>query len=88
KSILSNLKFGILFAAVTAFYTTSANISSAFIAGRKSSFHTTKETLFGLFKILPLQVFSVFGAMGMFMAWGIGVLLAVIIGLFLLSLVW
>ncbi len=88
KSILSNLKFGILFATITAFYTTSANISSAFIAGRKSSFHTTKETLFGLFKIFPLQVFSVFGAMGMLMAWGIGVLLAVIIGFFLLSLVW
>lgn len=58
KSILSDLKFGILFAAVTAFYTTSANISSAFVAGRKSSFYTIKETLFGFFKILPLQVFQ------------------------------
>ncbi|MCX9076729.1 MAG: oligosaccharide flippase family protein [Candidatus Methanoperedens sp.] len=88
KSILSNLKYVILFAAVTSFYTTSANISSAFIAGRKSSFHMTKEMLFGLFKILPLQVFSVFGAMGIFMAWGIGVLLSVITGFFLLSLLW
>ncbi len=88
KSIISNLNFGILFAVVTAIYTTSANISSAFIAGRKSSFHMTKETLFGFFKILPLQVFSVFGAIGIFMAWGIGVILAVIIGFFLLSLVW
>jgi len=88
KFALFDLKFGILFAAVTAFTTISGHISSAFIAGRKSSFHMTKETLFGFFKILPLQLFSVFGAMGIFMAWGIGVLLAVIIGFFLLSMVW
>jgi O-antigen/teichoic acid export membrane protein len=88
RSILSNLSYAILFAAVTAFYTTSANISSAFIAGRKSSFHMTKETLFGFFKILPLQFFSVFGAIGIFMTWGIGVLISVIIGFFLLPLVW
>jgi O-antigen/teichoic acid export membrane protein len=88
KSILVNFEFGILFIAVTTFSTTSGHISSAFIAGRRSSFHMTKETLFGFFKILPLHVISVFGAIGIFMAWGIGMLLAVSIGFFCLSFVW
>ncbi len=88
KSILNNLEFGMLFAVVTAASTASGHISSAFIAGRRSSFHMTKETLFGFTKILPLQVFSIFGAMGIFMAWGIGVTFAVAIGFFWLSLVW
>lgn len=88
KFLLTDLKIGILFAAVTAVYTMSALISSAFIAGRRSSFHTIKEILFGFLKILPLQVFSVFGSIGIFMAWGIGAALAVTVGFFLLSMVW
>ncbi|KAB2946255.1 lipopolysaccharide biosynthesis protein [Candidatus Methanoperedens sp. BLZ2] len=88
RSIFNDLKFVILFATVTTVTTISAHISSAFIAGRRSSFHMTKEILFGFFKILPLQMFSVFGAIGIFMAWGIGVMIAVAVGFFLLSLVW
>ncbi|MFZ3382745.1 MAG: oligosaccharide flippase family protein [Candidatus Methanoperedens sp.] len=86
--IFKDLKIVMLFAAVTTVMTISGHISSAFIAGRRSSFHMTKEMLFGFFKIVPLQVFSVFGAIGIFMAWGIGVMIAVIIGFFWLSLVW
>ncbi len=88
KNLLYNLKFFWLFAAVTTMTTTSGLISSAFIAGRRSSFHVTKETLFGLIKILPLQIFSVFGTMGILMSWSLGVIIAVFIGLFLLSLLW
>ena len=88
KSILYDMKFGILFAAVAAISTTSGHVSSTFIAGRRSSFHMTKEMLFGFFKILPIQVVSIFGAVGIFMAWGIGVLLSLAIGFLLLSLVW
>jgi len=88
KFIFKDLEFVILFAAVTTITTISGHISSAFIAGRRSSFHMTKEMLFGFFKIVPLQVFSVFGAIGIFMAWGVGVIIAVIIGFFWLSFVW
>jgi len=88
KSIFSDLKFGMLFAAVTAVMTTSVNMSSAFIAGRRSSFHLIKEMLFSFVKILPLQMFSIFGAIGIFFAWGIGGMVAVVIGFFCLSLVW
>ncbi len=88
RPVLNDLRFGMLFAAVTAITTISGHISSAFIAGRRSSFFMTKEMLFSFVKILPLQVFSIFGAMGIFMAWGIGVMLAVAIGFFWLSLVW
>lgn len=88
KSIFSDLKFCLLFAAVTAVITTSVNMSSAFIAGRRSSFHLIKEMLFSIVKILPLQMFSIFGAIGIFFAWGIGGIVAVVIGFFCLSLVW
>jgi len=88
KSIFNDLKFVILFVTVTIVTTISGHISSAFIAGRRSSFHMTKETLFGFFKILPLQMLSVFGAIGIFMAWGIGVMISVAIGFFFLSVVW
>jgi len=88
KSILYNFKFGIIFVTVTIVWTTSIHISNAFIAGRKSSFYLSKEILFGFVKILPLQVFSVFGAIGIFMAWGIGVMVAVMIGFYWLSLLW
>jgi hypothetical protein len=46
-------------------------LSAAFIAGRRSSFHMIKEFLL-VFKIIPLQVFSVFGAIGIFLSMGIG----------------
>lgn len=88
KSILNDLKFSLLFAVVTAISTTSVNISSAFVAGRKSSFHMIKEMLYSLVKILPLQLFSLFGAIGIFLAWGIGGVVAVTMGFFCLHLVW
>ncbi|MDO8725283.1 MAG: polysaccharide biosynthesis C-terminal domain-containing protein [Candidatus Methanoperedens sp.] len=88
KSIFYDSRFFMLFIIFTALTTVSGLISSAFIAGRRSSFFMTKEMLFAFIKILPLQVFSVFGALGIFMAWSIGVLFAVAVGFFWLSLVW
>ncbi len=88
KTVLGDMKFAALFAFVTAGSTISALMSSAFIAGRRSSLHMTKETLFGFIKILPLPLFTGFGAMGIFLAWGVGVMLAASLGFFLLSLVW
>lgn len=88
KPVLGSLEYAALFAVVTTASTASALMSSAFIAGRRSSFHMTKETLFGFVKILPLPLFAGFGAMGIFLAWGIGLMLAVILGFILLSMVW
>jgi O-antigen/teichoic acid export membrane protein len=88
KNLLYDLKFLLLFVAVTTMTTASGLISSAFIAGRRSSFHVTKETVFGLIKILPLTIFSGFGTIGLLMSWSLGVMIAVFVGVFLLSLLW
>jgi len=87
-SIFSSLEYDLIFIAVTIFSTVSAMISSAFTAGKRSSFHMTKETLFGSVKILPLPLLAGFGAMGIFLSWGIGLVLALILGFVLLSIVW
>lgn len=86
--VLGSLKHDLLFTAAATASTVSALITGAFIAGRRSSFHMTKETIFGFSKILPLPFFIGFGAMGIFLAWGAGLMLAVILGFILLSMVW
>lgn len=88
KPVLGSLELAALFTGVTAASTVSALISGAFIAGRKSSFHMTKETLFGSVKIFPLPLFAVFGGMGIFLSWGTGLILAITLGVILLSRVW
>jgi len=87
-SMFGSLEYDLIFIAVTIFSTVSALISSAFTAGKRSSFHMTKETLFGAVKILPLPLLAGFGAMGIFISWGIGLVLALIMGFLLLSIVW
>ncbi|MCE8426173.1 MAG: polysaccharide biosynthesis C-terminal domain-containing protein [Candidatus Methanoperedens sp.] len=87
-SIFGNLESDIIFMAVTIFSTISSLISSAFTAGKRSSFHMTKETVFGSLKILPLPLLAGFGAMGIFLSWGVGLLLSLILSLVLLSIVW
>ncbi|KCZ71725.1 membrane protein involved in the export of O-antigen and teichoic acid [Candidatus Methanoperedens nitroreducens] len=88
KPVLGDLEPAILFAAVTVVSTVSALISGAFTAGKRSFFHMAKETLFGFVKIFPLVLFAGFGAMGIFLSWGIGLVLAVIMGFILLYKVW
>ncbi|PWB53641.1 MAG: hypothetical protein C3F06_05870 [Candidatus Methanoperedenaceae archaeon] len=87
-SMFSSLKYNLIFIAVTIFSTISALISGAFTAGRRSSFHMTKETIFAFVKILPLSLLSSFGAMGIFISWGFGLVFALILGFILLSIVW
>ena len=87
-SMFGSLEYDVIFIVITIFSTISALISGAFTAGRRSSFHMTKETLFGFVKILPLPLLSGFGAMGVFLSWGIGLILALILGFVLLSSVW
>lgn len=88
KLILNDLLYTVLFAGITAIMTTTGLISAAFIAGRRSSFHMIKELIFGIVKILPLQMLSVLGAMGIFLAWGIGAMLAVTVSFFGLTRIW
>jgi O-antigen/teichoic acid export membrane protein len=88
EQMFDSLEYAALFAAVTTASTVSALISGAFIAGRRSSFHMTKEVFFGSVKILPLPLLAGCGAMGIFLSWGTGLVLAVILGFFLLSMVW
>jgi O-antigen/teichoic acid export membrane protein len=88
RSMFANPEYDVIFIAITIFSTVSALMSGAFTAGRRSSFHMTKETLFNSVKILPLSILSGIGAMGIFLSWGIGLVLALIIGFFLLSIIW
>lgn len=87
-SMFGSLEYNVIFMAVTIFSTVSSLISGTFTAGRRASFHMTKETLFGSVKILPLALLSGFGAMGIFLSWGIGLVFALILGFVLLSIVW
>lgn len=88
RSMFSSLEYDVIFISVTIFSTVSGLISSAFTAGKRSSFHMTKETLFGFAKILPLSFLSGLGAIGIFLSWGISLVIALILGFFLLSIVW
>ncbi len=88
KPELGSLKPAMFFIAITVASTISMLISSAFRAGRRSSFQMTKDTFFGLVKIFPLPLFACFGAVGIFLSWGIGTMLAVLLGFILLSKVW
>lgn len=88
KPVLGGFMLAALFTLITTASTVSALVSAAFIAGRRSSLHMTKETLFSFLKILPLPLLMGFGAVGIFLAWGIGIMLAVILGFVLLSFVW
>lgn len=88
KPVLISLESMVIFVIVTGTSALSFILTGSFIAGRMSIFHTIKESIFGLVKILPLAFFIGFGAMGIFYAWGIGVMLAVILGLIFLSRVW
>lgn len=88
KPVLSDLKSLALFSIVTGASSASLILTGAFIAGRKSAYYTTKESIFGITKIFPLPFMIAFGAMGIFYAWGLGVILAVAIGLIFLLRVW
>jgi len=88
KPSLTNTGPVILFAVVTAATVISGLLSGTFVAGRRSIFHTAKESVFGIIKILPLTLFIGLGAMGIFFSWGIGVMVAVLFGFIFVSKTW
>jgi O-antigen/teichoic acid export membrane protein len=73
-----------IFIIITMMTTVSTLMSGVFTAERRSSFHMAKESMFGIVKIFPLILLTGFGAMGIFISWGIGLVGAMIIGLILL----
>lgn len=73
-----------IFMIATIITTVSAIMSGIFTAERRSSFHMMKESIFGIVKIFPLILLAGFGAMGIFISWSIGLVMASIIGFILL----
>ncbi len=88
KTTLSDLKYILLFTVVTVMTSISALLTAAYIAGKKSSFHMTKETLFSFIKMLPITLLAGLGAMGILVSWTIGLALATVAGFILLSRIW
>lgn len=88
QPLLSDSKYIIYFLVITCASSISALISSAFVAGRRSSYQTLKDFSFGLVKIFPLPVLAALGGIGIFLSWGTGVFLSIILGYALLPVVW
>lgn len=88
KIILGNLELMIVFAMTTMMATISLLIGGIFVAGKKSSFHMIKENIFGITKMVLLVTMSGFGAIGIFISWSMGLMVAIIIGFILMFKLW
>lgn len=86
--ILGNLYISAIFVMATTMTTVSLFMGGMFIAGRRSSFHMVKENTFAITKIMILILLSSFGAIGIFMSWNVGLVVAIIVGFFLLTKLW
>jgi O-antigen/teichoic acid export membrane protein len=79
-----NFVFAALFIAFTGILVATTLLNSVFISNRTSKYVLIKESIFGTSKI-PIPIFLVsFGAFGVFFAWGIGSVIALIFGMLLL----
>lgn len=88
KIMLGSLGLVVMFAMATMMSTISLLINGIFNAGKKSSFQMVKENSFGITKILLLIILSGFGAMGIFISWSLGLVVAMAIGFFLMFKLW
>lgn len=86
--VLGSLVLMVIFIATTTMTTVSLFMGGIFTAGRRSSFHMIKENIFGIVKIILLMLLSSFGAIGIFMSWSIGLIIAITIGFFLMFKLW
>lgn len=84
KSTFNSLGLIVIFVIITIMTTVSALMSGVFTAERRSSFAMIKDNIFGLAKIFPLALFAGIGTIGIFISWGVGLIVAVIIGFILL----
>jgi O-antigen/teichoic acid export membrane protein len=79
-----HLLFAALFIAFTGVWVATTLLNSIFISNRMSKYVLLKESIFGASKI-PIPIFLVsFGAFGVFFAWGIGSVVAFIVGVIFL----
>lgn len=81
-------KLAIIFILSTIFTTISALMIGMFTAGKRSSFHMIKENIFGLARISLIILMVNLGAIGIFVSWSIGLMIAVITGFVFLSKLW
>lgn len=88
EPILGNFKLGIIFVITTIMTTVSLFMGGTFTAGRRSSFQMVKENTFSISKALLLVLMSGFGVIGIFMAWSMGLAIAIFLGFFLLIKLW
>lgn len=84
KILSDNLEMSFIFILTVTLATISGILSSAFMARRRMSFQMIKENSLGITKIIPLIFLSSLGTIGIFLSWGIGLLIAVIVGFILL----
>lgn len=85
---LNNLENILIFIVVTTIISISGLLGAMLTAGRRSSFQMIKETIYHFIKMFPLIFFVGLGAMGILISIGIGLVLSVIIGFFLLYKTW
>lgn len=86
--ILGNFKLGVMFIITTIMTTISLFMGGMFTAGKRSSFQMIKENTFSISKTLILVLMSGFGAIGIFMSWSIGLVIATLLGFYLLTKLW
>ena len=80
----SNLLFALLFITFTCVWSITSLLNSILTAERSTKYVLRKESIFGASK-LPIPIFLVsLGAFGIFTSWGIGAVIAVIVGLIFL----
>lgn len=88
KMILGNPWLIIIFVMTTMVATVSLLMGGIFVAGKRSSFHMIKENVFGIVKTVLLILLSGLGAMGILISWSLGLVVAMIIGFFLMFKLW
>lgn len=86
--VLGNLKLILMFIMATMMTTISLLMSSMFTAGKRSSFQMFKENTFGISKIFALVLLPTYGAIGIFISWSTGLIIAMVVGFFLLFKLW
>ncbi len=88
KTALGDTRLSFIFIITTMVTTISMLMSGMFIAGKRSSFQMIKENIFSIVKIFLLILFSSLGAIGIFISWSLGLIIATVIGSYLLFKLW
>lgn len=88
KIILGNPVLIVVFVMTAMVTTISLLIGGIFVAGKRSSFHMIKENIFGIVKTVLLILLSGLGVIGILISWSLGLVVAMIVGFFLMFKLW